>query len=95
MMLHVWIAIFVISCIATGLVLLDRAGNVIMPMIGIVLGAMLSYGALSLEVSTGTGIEQNADVTLVVIGIAILSINAIYVFSDSISAVTSAATGGR
>jgi hypothetical protein len=50
---------------------------------------------LSLEVATSGGIEQNPDVTLVLLGLGILSINAIYLFSGSISAISAAATGGR
>jgi len=95
MMLNVWITIFVISSIETGLLLTGRAGELFFPILGIPLGTLLSYGALSLEVATSAGIESNPDVTLVLLGLAILSINAIYLFSGSISAISAAATGGR
>lgn len=94
-MLLSWITLFVFGCIVTGLVLFERGPGVILSMLGFSLGIICVFGALSLQVSSGSGISSQPSIILAVISIMIIAINSISMFSSTITSITAGITGGR
>jgi hypothetical protein len=84
MLAVVWVTLALIASLELFGLLTDRLPEVIGPMIGIVLGVLLSYGALGFEVSTGTGIVTSSEPELALVGLVVLVANSLFLFTDAV-----------
>jgi len=85
MLAQVWVVIAAIAAGQMWLLIRGRLPDVVGPMIGLGLGAILAYGALGFEVVSGGGqIRQQPAVELALFGTAIFGTNAILLFTDAI-----------
>ena len=98
MLAIIWIAIMIVSVIATFLLIRGELPNTVGPMIGVGLGFLLTYGAFGIEYATNelNGVRTTAEPELAMIGLAIVVVHAIYLVTDLVDAVDiSVFTGSR
>jgi len=84
MLAVVWVTLALIASLELFGLLTGRLPEVVGPMIGIVLGVLLSYGALGFEVSTGTGIVTSSEPELALVGLVVLVANSLFLFTDAV-----------
>jgi hypothetical protein len=84
MLALVWVTLAVIASLQMLGLLTGRLPEVVAPMIGIVLGVLLSYGALGFEVSTGSGIVTSSEPELALVGLVVLVANSVFLFTDAV-----------
>jgi hypothetical protein len=84
MLALVWVTLAVIASLQLLGLLTGRLPEVVAPMIGIVLGVLLSYGALGFEVSTGSGIVTSSEPELALVGLVVLVANSVFLFTDAV-----------
>jgi hypothetical protein len=84
MLAVVWVTLALIASLQLFGLLTGRLPVVVAPMIGIVLGVLLSYGALGFEVSTGTGIVTSSEPELALVGLVVLVANSLFLFTDAV-----------
>jgi hypothetical protein len=95
MLAIVWIALFVIAAAETALLLTGRLPDVIAPLLGMGLGLTLAFGALDLEVASGGTISSIPSQGLAALGLAVLILNAVFVFSSAVESLPTGFSGGR
>jgi hypothetical protein len=97
MLAIIWVAIMLVSVIATYLLIRGELPNTVGPMIGIGLGFLLTYGAFGIEFATGSNdLRTSVEPELAMIGLAIVVVHAIYLVTDLVDAVDiSVFTGSR
>jgi len=97
MLAIIWIAIMIVSVIATYLLIRGELPKTVGPMIGIGLGFLLTYGAFGIEFATGgNDLRTSVEPELAMIGLAIVVVHAIYLVTDLVDAVDiSVFTGSR
>jgi hypothetical protein len=95
MLAIVWIALFVIAASETALLLTGRLPDVIAPLLGMGLGLTLAFGALDLEVASGGSVTSVPSQGLAALGLAVLILNAVFIFSSAIESIPTGLLGGR
>ncbi len=95
MLAIVWVALLLVATALTGTVISGIMPRVIGATTGIGLGMTLAYGALSLEVADGAGVTAVSQPELAVIGLVVMVINAVYLFTGAVESIPSGMTGGR
>jgi hypothetical protein len=95
MLAIVWSTLFIIAAAETALLLTGRLPAVLPPLLGMGLGLTLAFGALDLEVASGGTVTAVPSQGLAALGLAILILNAVFVFSSAIESLPTGMLGGR
>lgn len=96
MLVITWIAIMLVASAETYFLLTDRLPAVVGPMIGLFLGFTAAYGALGLQINDASaGVTGAGEPALAFLGVAVVVLNMVYLFSDGVATLPSGITGGR
>jgi len=96
MLVTIWITLFVVGSIQTGLVLHRRLPAVLGALAGILVWLVCAFGALNLEVASGGAIIYGeAFEPLSFLALAGVVINLVYLFADATDQLPDGTTGPR
>jgi hypothetical protein len=95
MLVSVWVALFFVAAIEVALLPSGRLPDVIAPLLGTGLGMVLAFGALNLEVANGLTVTQAPSQGLAALGLAVMILNAVFVFSSAIENIPAGLSGSR
>lgn len=95
MLASAWILVTALAAVEVYLLFRGTLPNVIGPMLGVGLGLFSAYGALGLEVTTDTGVESAPEPALAIVGLAVLILNAVWLFAEGVETLPSGITGAR